>query len=128
MEWCRRQHWQVGQVSQRIPVWGASAGGLGSSRATITRDLWSFGDLLVCQPGIDGPLIVQTTTHNQRKVRVRKILGECEAEAMTWIRASGRIEVWGWRKNAKGRWQPTIIRVEIKDGKLQARELADITV
>ena len=62
----------------------------------ITRDAFNFGDLLACKVGVNGALLVQTTSGANVSARVQKIRGISEAEV--WLAAGNRIVVDGWRK------------------------------
>jgi hypothetical protein len=61
--------------------------------AGVRQDLWKFGDILAVHPTRKDFLIVQCTTSGVA-ARVRKIR-EIPA-ALDWLRAGGRVQVWGW--------------------------------
>ena len=66
-------------------------------------DLYGFIDVLAMHPE-KGFLAVQATSGSNASARVRKILGECHNDAVTFLRA-GRgmtgIEVWSWSKQGQ---------------------------
>ena len=73
--------------------------------ARIRQDLFGFIDMLAIREG--EILGVQTTSRSNMSARIRKI---AEHENVAAVRKAGiRIEVHGWAKDAKGRWQ---VRVE----------------
>lgn len=51
-------------------------------------------------------LAVQATTGDHVAHRIEKIVGDAELhQRAAMVKAAGwRVEVWGWRKNSKGRW------------------------
>lgn len=68
--------------------------------ANIRRDLFGFIDILAIRD--DEVLGVQATSGDNVAARVTKIAEHVNVGA---VRKAGiRIEVWGWRKNAQGRW------------------------
>lgn len=72
--------------------------------ARIRQDLFGVVDILALKDG--ETLAIQATSGSNVSSRVRKI---ADHESTPHIRAAGwRFEVWGWRKNAKGRWAVTI--------------------
>ena len=76
-------------------------------------DLWGFGDILACKPGI-APMIVQTTTAANQAARVAKIRASKEFPI---VAASGfRVIAHGWRKGgARGErktWTCNVQEVE----------------
>lgn len=72
-----------------------------NSFARIRQDLFGVVDVLAIAP--DGTTIaVQTTSGSNVSARVQKI---ADAPETVFMRKAGwRILVWGWRKNAKGKW------------------------
>jgi len=62
--------------------------------ANIRRDLFGGIDIVALRADRQGILGVQTTTRNNARARVQKILGIMELDA--WMRAGNRIEVHGW--------------------------------
>lgn len=71
-----------------------------NSFAKIRQDLFGVVDVLALGNG--ETLAVQCTSASNMAARVSKI---ADAEATPEMRKSGwRILVWGWRKDAKGKW------------------------
>lgn len=68
--------------------------------ARVRQDLYGFIDLLAVK---DGEILgVQTTSRSNMSARARKI---AEHENAPMVRKSGmRLEVHGWAKDTKGRW------------------------
>lgn len=81
-------------------------------------DLLGFIDLVAVSDCIIG---VQATTGDNAAARVRKIRDECADAARQWLRAGGRIQVFGWRKlkvkrgGKAVRWQPSITEIRLSD-------------
>ena len=68
--------------------------------ARIRQDLFGFVDVLAIRGG--ETLAVQATSGSNVASRVKKI---AEHEHIGAVREAGwRVVVWGWRKNAAGRW------------------------
>ena len=68
--------------------------------ANIRRDLFGFGDVLGLREA--EVLMVQATSGDNVSKRVTKIAEHPNVDA---VRKAGiRIAVWGWRRNAAGRW------------------------
>ena len=101
LEFARRQGWLAGVVERWNP------------HARIRQDLFGFVDLVVVddQPGV---LAVQATSGSNVASRLAKIRGLDTAAPARWLQAGNRIEVWGWRKAANGRWQLRRERVELE--------------
>ena len=62
----------------------------------IRKDLFGFVDVLALTP--EGFLAIQSTSRPNIGTRHLKIRTQCVDAARAWLRAGGRIEVWGWRK------------------------------
>jgi hypothetical protein len=92
LDYARRQGWLPGVVERWNP------------HARIRQDLFGFVDLVVVddEPGV---LAVQATSGANVASRLRKIRELETGAPARWLRAGNRIEVWGWRKAANGRWQ-----------------------
>lgn len=85
----------------RAEGWTAAITERWNPHARIRQDLFGFVDVLA----VRGPetLAVQTTSGSNVSARVRKIE---ENDCLPAIRDAGwAIEVHGWRKDKKGRWQ-----------------------
>lgn len=68
--------------------------------AKIRQDLWGIVDVLAIREG--ETLAVQCTSGSNVSARVQKI---ADSEATPDLRKAGwKIVVFGWRKNAKGKW------------------------
>lgn len=64
------------------------------------NDMWGILDLVAIRTG--ETLGVQTTSASNVSARVKKIE---DSEALPWLREAGwGVQVWGWRKNSKGKW------------------------
>jgi len=86
----------------------------------IKRDLFGFIDVIaVTATSIIG---CQVTTGDNLAARLDKIRGECRDKALAWLRAGGKIHVYGWRKvGGKGMrklWAPRVVGVLENDGEL----------
>lgn len=78
--------------------------------AKIRQDLFGFVDVLAIgtegdAPGYENTLAVQATSGSNVASRLTKLRSEAVAPAVARVQAAGwKVEVWGWRKNSKGRW------------------------
>jgi hypothetical protein len=73
--------------------------------ARIRQDLFGFVDILAVRDG--ETLGVQACAGSSVSARIKKI---ADSELAPQVRRAGwRLEVWGWRKNAAGKW---VCRVE----------------
>ena len=85
----------------------------------VRQDLFGFIDIISLDParGIVG---VQSCGADVAAHR-RKILEQCTAEAIEWLKSNGLIEIWGWRKVVKARgmklkvWAPRVEQITLKD-------------
>ena len=91
-----------------------------NAHARIRQDLYGFIDVLACHPE-HGFLAVQCTSGANTASRVTKIREERRENAINFLKAGGRIEVWGWRKlkvkrgGKAVRWEPAIKTVTLED-------------
>lgn len=69
--------------------------------ARVRQDLFGIIDVVAIRIDQPGVLGVQCTSESNAAARVTKILAS--ASARVWLRASNRLEVWGWKK-LSGRW------------------------
>ncbi len=89
--------------------------------AGVRKDLFGFVDIVALGEQI---IAIQSTSYPNMSARRRKIEGECTQAAEAWIRAGGRIEVWGFRKHdsfqkverfdgtmTRRKWLPKIVEV-----------------
>ena len=67
----------------------------------VRKDLYGFVDAMALRDGLTGALGVQTTTQSNMSARVKKILTECQENAVLWLRTGNRIVVHGWAKKGK---------------------------
>jgi hypothetical protein len=81
--------------------------------ARVRQDLFGCIDVLAVRADRPGVLGVQATTTANQAARLGKALAAPELRA--WLAAGNTFEVWGWRKNARGRWQVTTQPVTIED-------------
>jgi hypothetical protein len=84
-----RLGWSVAVVEQRLP------------HTFITRDLFNVIDL-VALDGLPGMIGIQATSDDgggHSGARMEKI--SASAEAVRWLRAGLRIEVWAWKRYAE---------------------------
>lgn len=73
--------------------------------ARIRQDLFGFIDIIAVRDG--ETLAVQATSGSNVSARVAKIAA---SDTAPMVRKAGwRVEVWGWRKNAAGKY---VLRVE----------------
>lgn len=63
--------------------------------ARVRVDVFGFGDILACYPGV-GVLLIQATSGTNHSKRKDKIVAE--PMARTWLDSGGRIEVWSFAK------------------------------
>lgn len=78
-----------------------------NAHARIRQDLFGVVDVIGIREG--ETLAVQATSGSNVSARVKKI---ADSDATPMIRAAGwRFECWGWRKNAKGRWEVRVVDV-----------------
>ena len=82
LAYCKKQGWEAAIVERWNPY------------ARIRQDLFGFADLVVLRPS-EGVYAVQVTSTGVAE-RIAKI--KAEPRALAWLRAGGKIEVWGWRK------------------------------
>ncbi len=91
----------------RADGWTAAVVEKWNPHARVRNDLFGFVDVLALRDGVT--LAVQATSGSNAAARVKKI---AEAEHLAAVRAAGwRIEVWGWRKLANGRWEARVVDV-----------------
>lgn len=77
-----------GWTAQVVERWNVFAG--------IRQDLFRCIDVIAVKPG-QGVLGVQATTGSNVAARVSKI--QDLDEALIWLEAPARLEVWGWSKH-----------------------------
>lgn len=80
------------------------------------RDLFGVADILAAHPVRRDLLLIQCTSWSNVSARVNK--ARRSLDLLSWLRAGGRFEVWGWRP---GRREPR--RVELTGDELAAAEL-----
>ena len=111
LEWFRKRGVFVGVVERYSPY------------ACKRFDLLGFIDLVAVTAGETSFIIgVQATSGSNMASRVTKIVGECAEQARAWLKAGGRIQVFGWRqirvKKKNGdwakvkRWEPNIVEID----------------
>lgn len=92
----------------------------------IKRDLFGFIDVIA----VSGASIIgcQVTTGDNLAARLEKIRGECRDRALAWLRAGGKIHVYGWRKvGDRGKrklWAPRVVALIESDLDNQAAPVA----
>jgi hypothetical protein len=93
--------------------------------ARIRQDLFGFCDLVVLD-GRPGVLAIQVTSGNNVPARVKKL--DENPAVVDWLRAGGRVEVWGYQKRgARGkakRWTLRRVRarlIEVGEVKINGR-------
>lgn len=92
LEHLRERGWQACVGEQNIQRVDRKTG----KRIVFKRDLWGFGDLLVCHPERGLTALVQTTTGSHAADRIAKIIGI--PEALGWLRCGNKVIVHSWRK------------------------------
>lgn len=95
----RASGWIADRVEQRLPIPGGRP---------VTKDAFGFGDVLAAHP-MYGTLLVQATSRPNVNARITKATRADGADGvrpnpirlnlLTWLRAGGRFEVWGWFKD-----------------------------
>lgn len=80
---CKREGWRAG-ITEKWNQW-----------ARIRQDLFGFCDLVVLD-GMPGVIAIQVTSGANVPARVKKL--DANPAVMDWLRAGGRVEVWGFRK------------------------------
>lgn len=107
-----------GMTAAVVEKWNAFASPFG-----IRQDLFGFIDVLALDPERPGHgfLGVQCCAGSGLAAHRTKIIVECNQEAFAWVRAGGRIEIWGWRKvklergGKAMRWVPRVVQVGYLD-------------
>lgn len=71
--------------------------------ARIRQDLFGIIDIIALDtltvPGISAPSIIGVqSTGTAFAEHERKLLEEKREECLNWLRAGGRLQLWGWRK------------------------------
>ena len=86
-------------------------------KTKVRKDLFGFIDILAVNPHrfLSGCLGIQVTTSSNLAARFKKICGPCAEQALNWLTAGNRIEVWGWRKLKGKGWKPRIMPVLLVD-------------
>ena len=79
----------------------------------IRQDLFGFIDILALR-GTEPVLAVQSTSAKQMSPHLKKIREDRRENAVAWLKAGGRIELWGWKK-LKNRWTPKIREITLDD-------------
>lgn len=75
--------------------------------ARIRQDFMGIVDVIGFRQG--ETIGVQATSGSNVSARIKKI---ADHDSTPILRSAGwRLEVWGWRKNAKGRWECRIVDV-----------------
>jgi hypothetical protein len=124
VKYLRERGWIVAKVEQRLFM--------PQAKFPITRDCFSFGDLLSAHPAEKLIALVQVTSRGNAKVRIRKITVYSPEEkenvpalASKWLEAEGAIFVHGWVKRGRPpRWKVVIWQIDFDmDGKLFANEM-----
>ena len=79
-------------------------------------DLFGFIDGISLDTSTGGTSIIgwQATSGSNLSSRIAKIRTECREQAIDWLNAGGRIELWAWRKlSPRGtkvvRWKPIVV-------------------
>lgn len=85
LDHCRKHSMQAAIVERWIP------------QTNRRKDVFGFGDILALD-GLPGSLLIQVTSTSGMSARVKKISDECRVEALAWVEAGNRIEVWGFAK------------------------------
>jgi hypothetical protein len=85
------------------------------AQANKRVDLFGFADLLAVHRGEPGVLLVQATTRPNIGARVKK--AKALATLAVWLKNGGRFEVWGWYRDAGGKWK--VKRVEVRGDELR---------
>ena len=81
---CRKRKWLACVVEKWIP----------QTRRRL--DAFGFGDVLAVDDKRGALLIQATAGYSNGAKRVAKIKDECRANALAWLKAGNRIEVWSW--------------------------------
>src|SRR5579859_2810088 len=89
LEMLRRSRFVAGVVERWLP------------RANLRRDFLGFVDIIAADTREPGILAIQATSLAHVSDRLAKAKSKPELKA--WLKAGGRFEVWGWRKDGK-RW------------------------
>jgi len=78
------------------------------------KDLFGYIDVVAIDPACT--LGVQSTSRGNISSRKKKILTECRDAAQAWLAGPARrIEIWGWGKNKKGRWECRVVEITQAD-------------
>jgi hypothetical protein len=98
-----RKNGYFAQVVERWQSFHSKAPG--QEKAGVRVDLFGFIDCVAIRHDQPGVLAVQATSRSNQAARLNKILGI--PEALTWLKAGNRLEVWGWRKMRSKKWEVT---------------------
>jgi len=89
----RRQGWRAAVVERWNP------------HARIRQDLWGVLDIVAIRPG--ETLGIQCTSASNMARRVRKLARSQAVDDL--LKAGWAVQVWGWRKDRRGRWTCRIV-------------------
>ena len=105
-----------GRIAGIVERWNQFAGPHG-----IRQDLFGFIDIIAIGP-VGGGIIGVQSCGSDFAAHLRKITdSDCTTNAIEWLRAGGRIELWGWRKvklhrgSKAMRWKPRIKEITLSD-------------
>lgn len=79
----------------------------------IRKDCWGFADLLSANPRSKVITLIQVTDRSDHAKRLGKVIAA--PEALTWLKAGGRIQVHSWGKMASKRWECKVSEVTEAD-------------
>ena len=98
----RREGWRAAVVERWNP------------HARVRQDLWGVLDVIAVREG--ETLGVQCTTTANVSKRVAKLRGS--DAVVDLIRAGWLVQVWGWRKDRRGRWRCRKVELRlVKEGR-----------
>lgn len=114
LEACRARGWRADVAERWVP------------KTRTRRDLFGFIDVVALDLDAGQIVGIQATDGSNHAKRLKKITTDRRDEAIDWLKAGGRIEVWSWRrvKVKRGgkaiRWRPRIQVVTLADLDAQA--------
>ena len=104
-----------GRICGSVEKWNPHVGPFG-----IRQDLFGFIDLISLDTA-RGIIGVQCCAGSGFSAHIKKILEDRAQEAIEWLRCTGKIEVWGWRKvklkrgGKAMRWKPRMREITLRD-------------
>jgi len=90
------------------------------------KDLFGFVDIICIDP-VEGIIAIQSCGQSFSE-HLHKLMEERNEAVFEWLKAKGKIEMWGWRKvklhrgGVAMRWKPRIADFFLEDGEVIFKE------